>query len=651
MIINEKQFFAEELDTSVAELARARDMYLDGDTAGAEHAFAEYLKATLNPEHYFALGGEVKVEREESAIETADKVCRGIVTSCKYTYDYGGEIDWTYNGDPSGYREWIWQLNRHHVFKQLARAYRMTGDEKYAEAFNRHMTGWIAQTQCPEWPVPNRSAANANWRTISAGIRMSGNWPYSVHSFINSPSIPDKTWVLIAMSMWEHGQLLMSSPSSINWLDIEMSGLNALGSIYRFYKLSETWRSFAVNLMTSELKTQVYEDGFQCELTTGYQSVVINTNMSIYKVATHFGFDVPDDFKEGIRKLYTIYPKLMRPDGKTPCTNDGGQADVMERIEAALKNYPGDPEFTAILEGRIGEVYPLDVVMPYSGMITMRTGWGPDDVWAFFESAPYGAGHQHDDKLNFNLFAYGKNMLNVLGNYAYDKSAMRSLCVRTRGHNTGIVDGRGQHARPTHTAWSPEKVNIKSDLEVNIGERTVVAYGKYNRGYGGSLLQVDHERKVVFFREGIDGSRPFFVLLDTFTPHDGEAHSYELSFPLYPIPLTLNGRQATLNCGDGVTLEVVTHACLATVTAQYAPEYMGFRPSADRLAAEHTPAPVLIIQDHGEVKHFATVLYPTPDGAAPEISVKCDEESFTVTFDGVEHKFSRDEEFLRTERV
>ncbi len=656
MIISEKQFYTEELDYKIPAMERAKELYLAGDVAGAEHTFAEYFKTALDPEHYFEGGHEIgqgssTQDVEYSIIENADRICRGIVRSCSYTHDFGGDIDWSFNGTPDGYREWLWQLNRHNVFKIIAYAYLETGDEKYAECFNRNMKNWIEKTECPQWPVPNRSSANPNWRTISAGIRQSGNWPYAIHAFLKSPSVSDRTWVLIAMSIWEHGQLLMHSPSSLNWLDIEMSGLNALGSIYRFFRLSETWRKFAVDTMASELKTQVYEDGFQCELTTGYQSVVTSTNIGVYRTATRYGFDIPDDFKQDIRKLYTMYPKLMRPDGRTPCTNDGGQVLVSDRMTEALKYFPGDPEFTAVLEGRPGDVYPLDVVMPWSGMITMRTGWGEKDVWMFFESAPYGAGHQHDDKLNVNLSAYGKNILNVIGNHAYDGSEMRKLTVRTRGHNSGIVDGKGQNARPTHTAWSPEKVNIKSDLEVNITEDTVVAYGKYNRGYGGDLIPVTHERKVVFFRSGLEGSLPFFVLLDSFTPGDDQNHTYELSFPLYPIPVTLNGRRATLNCGDGVTMEVVTHAALCTVTAQNGPEYMGFRPAEDRLAKEHIPAPVLIIRDRGGVKHFATVLYPTPDGKAPEITVTCDAESFTVTLDGKEHKFARDEEFLVTKPV
>ncbi len=655
MIITEKQFYLEELDYNIPELARVKELYLAGDTVGAEAAFAGFFRKSLNAEHYFAMDGAAAAEKSkadrDSKIEYADRICRGIVRSCKFEYDYGGEIDWNFNGAPDGYREWLWQLNRHSIFRQIAYAYLETGDEKYADAFNRHMTGWIAQAECPQWPVPYKSTAVPTWRTISAGIRMLGNWQYALHAFKNSPSIPDRTWVLIAMSIWEHGQLLMNSPTALNWLDIEMSGLHALSTIHRFYRLSDTWRNFAIDTMARELTTQIYDDGFQCELTTGYQHVVIVTYGGIYRLARHYGMPVSDEYYKGFRKLFTMYPKLMRPDGRTPCTNDGENVSISDRMREALGYYPDDPEFTKILEGRVGEVYPRDVVMPYSGMITMRTGWGEDDVWLFFESAPFGAGHQHDDKLNIDLFAYGKNLIDVMGKFAYDGSQMRRLCVRTRGHNTGLVDGKGQNARPTHTKWSPEQVHIKSDLEVNITEDTVVAYGKYNRGYGDELIDVTHERKVVFFRHGLGGSKPFFVLLDTFTAGDDENHKYELSFLLYDMPLTLRGRRATVDAGDGVTLEIVTHATLATTTAAYYPEYMGFRPSEDRLAEEHIPAPVVSIYDYGKTCHLATILYPTPDGVAPQMTVKCDAESFTVTLDGVDYAFNRDDDFLATEKV
>ena len=657
MIITKDAFYLEELDTSIPAVGAAVEFYRDGKEREADHAFAEYLKSIVAPDKYFGvIDKEVSPapwdgKEELSVLEIADRNCRGQVCQAKTSYDYGGEIDWNYNGSPDGYREWLWHLNRHNMFKTLGYAYILTGDEKYAAAFERHIRGWIAQAECPQWPVPNRSAAVDTWRTLEASSRQRQSWPYAIHAFINSPTIGDETWVLIAMSQWEHGQMLRYSQSTVNWYVAEMSALVTLSSIFPYFKKSTEWREFAINMLDHELRTEVYPDGFQCELTTGYQNSVITTFGSAWKIMRQYGMPVPESFKSGMRLLFTMYPKLMRPDGKTPVTNDGGRADVMAFMRRALLELGEDEEFSKILDGRIGEVYPRDVVMPWSGMITMRTGWGPEDIWLFFESAPFGAGHQHNDKLNINLFAYGKNLIDVIGNYAYDGSVMRHYCRSTRGHNTGIVDGKGQNAGPTHTPWSPEKVNIKSDLEVNICEDTVVAYGKYNRGYGGALTDVTHERKVVFFRHGLGGSKPFFVILDDFTAGDGERHRCEASYQLLDMPVTVNGRHATVDAGDGVTLEIVTHAALTTVTGQNQPEYMGFRPAASRLVPEHIPAPVLSISGYGECVHLATVLYPTPDGVAPEIKVACDESSFTVTLDGVEHRFERNCEFLVTEKV
>ena len=140
MIITEKQFYTEELDYSIPEMQKVKELYLSGDTKGAEHAFAEYFKSALNPELYFGSDTKIVGSADPAVIEKADKICRGLVTSCKYTYDFGGDIDWSVNGAPDGYREWIWQFNRHGVFKDVARAYLACGDEKYAEWFQRNIT-------------------------------------------------------------------------------------------------------------------------------------------------------------------------------------------------------------------------------------------------------------------------------------------------------------------------------------------------------------------------------------------------------------------------------------------------------------------------------------------------------------------------------
>ena len=176
MIITRELFYTEEIDRTIPKLDLAAKLFLEGKDEEADHAFAEYFKSALDPDHYFDGGwqigqGESTQDTSVSIIENADMIVRGKVRSCSYTYDYNGEIDWNFNGAPDKYKEWLWQLNRHHIFKIIGYAYLKTGDEKYADAFQRHMTGWLAQAECPMWPVPNRSSAVPTWRTISAGIR------------------------------------------------------------------------------------------------------------------------------------------------------------------------------------------------------------------------------------------------------------------------------------------------------------------------------------------------------------------------------------------------------------------------------------------------------------------------------------------------
>ena len=95
--------------------------------------------------------------------------------------------------------------------------------------------------------------------------------------------------------------------------------------------------------------------------------------------------------------------------------------------------------------------------MEYAGMMVMRTGWGKDDVWAFMDAAPFGTGHQHEDKLNLLMYAHGKYILTENGSYAYDDSEMRKYALSTRSHNTVRVNGMDQNRRVCYK-WHEEDI-------------------------------------------------------------------------------------------------------------------------------------------------------------------------------------------------
>ena len=638
MLLSDDRFFLEVLNTDIPELYRAAELWREGRGAEAEHCFAEYVKGTLDPELYFKTPYYERENawayREESDIEAADRIAEGKLMSCGVMWDFGGvdSVDWEFNPTYNGYVEWHYQLNRHHEFRCLGRAYRDTGDEKYARAYAALLRSWIETTECPE---DLTGYGTKTWRTIEVGIRMAKNWHYSIHAFLHSPSVDDHLWVLTFKSVWEHAYRVTKNPTQNNWLIMEMTGLIHIANIYRFFRESDTWREYGFRRMIEEHENQVYKDGFQFELSTGYQWVCIMNYQFVVDNSLLYGVEIPEEFMAGIRRMYEMYPKLMRPDGRLPDLNDGGCAGVSRIMETGLKYFPNDPVLTAFRD-RVGMDSFLSetVVLPYAGMAVMRTGFGKEDIWALFESAPFGKAHQHEDKLNFLLYAYGKNMLDDSGNFAYDSSKMRRYVLSTRAHNTGLVDGLGQ-SRGRGYVWHSEDIEKLSDLRVEERDGITVAQGVYNEGYGADKTLVTHKRTVFFYRRGIGKSAPFFVLYDSFTAEDDTEHKYEVSFQLGREPLTISGRKAAIDYGDGVTLTIVGTGALSAVTASDEP-FMGYRKNTDVGNVEHYPAPVLSYSAKDRCHSFATVLYPS-DVTPPEISVRVSEDGFVLLIDGTEH--------------
>lgn len=67
-----------------------------------------------------------------------------------------------------------------------------------------------------------------------------------------------------------------------------------------------------------------------------------------------------------------------------------------------------------------------------------------DDATVFFDAGPYGASHQHQDKLNL-IYSRGDRLgLIEYGVHTYEATIWRKPCLGSGGHNCLLVDGTGQ---------------------------------------------------------------------------------------------------------------------------------------------------------------------------------------------------------------
>jgi hypothetical protein len=157
------------------------------------------------------------------------------------------------------------------------------------------------------------------------------------------------------------------------------------------------------------LSEQVYPDGAQFELSTGYQSVALANFLALYRLAKWSGAELPADYSERLISMYHCDLYLAEPDGRLPDLNDGSRRSVLDSLAVGLRDVaPEDPlPRWAASGGRTGKPpATTSYLFAYAGWMVMRSGWqGPNERYGLLEAGPYGYGHQHEDKLN--LIIYG----------------------------------------------------------------------------------------------------------------------------------------------------------------------------------------------------------------------------------------------------
>lgn len=523
-ITSDEQLFA-ALDLDRPDLQDVRRAVEAQDWLTAKQAFVRHLKTRERPIWHFdwRTSGTPAVRRPSYHNQTAENACRNLLTSCNFPHQFGEHIDWSINPTPNKYSEWTWQLSRHPFWAALGQAYRFTGDEKYAEAYVRQIRGWIIDN-----PLP-KSAANgvgSRWRTIESGIRTASSWPDAFFSCLNAKAFDDDSIIMVVKSFYEHALHLRDFPTSNNWLCMEMNGLYHIGTLFPEFRQAKEWRDYAAKRLYDEMDLQVYPDGAQRELAPGYHGVSLHNFLGTYRIAKLNDQPLPADYIPRLERMYQTYLNYCSPTGCMPALNDSGWGNVRKLLQQGHEFFPNRTDFLYIAtQGRQGTLPTFTSnFMPYAGWYNLRSGWGPLDLFCNFEVGPFGAGHQHEDKLSFNLYAYGKRLLTEGGIYAYDTSEWRKYVLSARAHNVVRVDGLDQNRRE-----GGQYNNIDQPLTNRFLTTPVFdfAEGRYDEGFGrGRKLKVTHTRSILFVKPH------YWLVLDVMTPPDDQPHSYESWFHL-----------------------------------------------------------------------------------------------------------------------
>lgn len=635
------------LDLSRPELAAVAAAWKQKDAAAAEKSLAAYLR-TRESIHW----GTVH-DYDAAGLPDRSKAAADDAVACKFQggqvmpiYPFpNGIIDWHYNPTKhlAGFapdNEWQWQFNRMSFWDDLGRAYRATGDERYAKAFDREMLSWVAQS-----PQPDEAAntPDSDWRTIEAGIRMGGSWPDAFFSFRRSPSVSDQDLIVFVSAFLDHGRYLRKNFTRLNWLTMEMSGLYAVGALFPEFKDAADWRSLAADKLAAEARTQFLPDGAQDELSTEYQNVALGNILKIPQIARWTGrmAELPPGFTAPLEKGFEYQVALMAPDRTMPKYNNGLPQYLPMVFKLALENFPHRSDFKWVeSDGKEGTRPAFtSIYLNRAGEAAMRSGWSRNDNYLGFRLGPIGMAHQHQDKLGVVIWAWGRSIVFNTGGGNYEQSKWRTWATSSYGHNCMIVDGLAQN-RPTTSSDPFHNPDLISQGPIDGHWQTSSVFdfasGDYSEGYGPERVRpASQQRDVLFLKPDL------YIVADRMRPNDAATHKYQARWQLLTTSTHIDPATHTLTTTDSGQPNIAIVPLLsdgldvAAVSGQESPELLGWN-VRKAMYPQHVPATTLLHTRTGAGPQLLLTLFiPLRAGEASlvaKVSPGSDGRSAKVTF-------------------
>jgi Heparinase II/III-like protein/Heparinase II/III N-terminus len=479
--------------------------------------------------------------------------------------DYGAEIDWhldVVHGKRSPRKPWYrmkyldfeevgdskitWELNRHQHLVTLAKAYRVTADERFAREIVAQWKHWHAENPYP---------IGVNWAS-SLEVALRGlSWIWTYFLLADSPIMTQELGRQFGRALavsGRHIDAFLSTYFSPNThLLGEAVALFFIGTLFPDLSRAARWKARGWGIVLESAAKQVRSDGFYFEQSTYYHVYALDMFLHSRILAVLNGVPVPTDFESTLVKMLDALCLLSR--AGTPSMvgdDDGGRLFDGRRNRAEHLLDPlstgavlfgrGDFKFFAgsmreetlwlLGEQGLDEFETLKTSEPPSESVALReSGFylmadSEMGEQLSIDAGPHGPGHGHADALSLQLVRNGRVLLLDPGTYEYiGDGGARARYRGTGAHNTLRVDGFDQAEGNGAFGWTQTPV-VMVERWVT-GQDFGLFAGSHN-GYTRLSEPVTH-RRWVFHRKGY-----FWLVRDVVQGHGN--HQIDLSWHLGP---------------------------------------------------------------------------------------------------------------------
>jgi len=461
----------------------------------------------------------------DNVLKNADLYCKNKIPIFDVNEFLGDEIDWNkdyktgkrwpkkFIGDLHhedsryGFVRYVWELNRQSYLFEVAKAYYLSGNEKYAEKVVDDIESWIKQ---------NPYLKTINWFSgLELGVRLI-NWVWALKLIKDYPGLYGSRLDNIMNSIYLQADFVYNNlskySSANNHLIGELAALKIVSSVFPEFKKAKEWKRKSDVMLRKEIKKQILSDGVGAEQTTNYLIFILNLAVNAFALDKELEIELKNRFVKARKFIMTIrdsdfFPNIGDSDdaGLIPCFFENKVESVINSISILSNDKHSDKvdenNFWVFGLQKIKNYEKLKLNKVESNSCLFDTGGyfvsKSKNACLIFDCGALGyletAGHGHCDALSFILSVDGKEVFVDPGTYVYQSNIKwRNYFRGTSAHNTIKIDNKNQSKIEGNFIYG-KKANVKIlDYKLDKDQDKIVALHDGYKNVG-----VIHKREII----------------------------------------------------------------------------------------------------------------------------------------------------------
>jgi len=371
--------------------------------------------------------------------------------------------------DDYGDLRFILEPSRFLFVYPLARAYAISGDERFPKAF------WSA---IENWAVSSPPMSGPLWTCGQESSLRILAWSFALYAFLHSPATtPQRVALLLSMiaaHAWRTVQTVGYARSQrSNHLFSEAVGLWTAGTLYPELTDAVAWQKQGAQLLREAVLDQITPEGAYLQDSFNYQRMVFQQLLWTLRLSDIQKIQLHPEIRTRTIAAFDFIGQFVDPEsGHAPNhgSNDGsnilplaacdyGDFRPLLRIGSWVLDrptalHPGPWDEAALwLCGkfeRTTEREPAYTVSSSAGYHRL----GTKNSWALVRAGRYTRRPFQADQLHVDLWWHGLNLARDAGTYLYNgEPPWNNGLAGTAVHNTVMVDRRDQMRRAGRFLW------------------------------------------------------------------------------------------------------------------------------------------------------------------------------------------------------